>query len=176
MGVVSLVCYLHRGLIMRLCLRSRCGHSLHCWKTEVRVLNALGFDQIWHNARKLPWGLFKSDTRWGNCNSADFYFTLNCYKPTGIIPQGTHGSFLAWCQIWWNPSAFNTRISVLIFMKMTHTYITVCIAHCVNSTEYMSNQRRCRQSLGSQLLASKVISFQVALKAVQWRRLSDRKR
>jgi len=48
-----------------------------------------------------------------------------------------------------------------------HTYITNCIARCVDSTEYMSNQRRWRQSLGGQLLASKVISFQVAIKAVQ---------
>ena len=48
-----------------------------------------------------------------------------------------------------------------------HTYITICRARCVDSTEYTSNQRRWRQSLGGQLLASKVISFQVALKAVQ---------
>ena len=48
-----------------------------------------------------------------------------------------------------------------------HTYITICIARCVDSTEYMSNQRCWRQLLGGQLLASKVISFQVALKAVQ---------
>jgi len=48
-----------------------------------------------------------------------------------------------------------------------HTYITMCVAPCVDSTEYMSKQRRWRQSLGGQLSASKVISFQVALKAVQ---------
>ena len=48
-----------------------------------------------------------------------------------------------------------------------HTYITICRARCVDSNEYLSNQRRCRQSLGGQLLASKVVSFQVALKAVQ---------
>ena len=36
-----------------------------------------------------------------------------------------------------------------------HTYITICIARCVDSTEYMSNQRRWRQSpSGGQLLAS----------------------
>ena len=45
-----------------------------------------------------------------------------------------------------------------------HIYITICIARCVDSTEYLLNQRRWRQSLGGQLLASKVISFQVALK------------
>jgi len=56
---------------------------------------------------------------------------------------------------------------VVFVLMMIHTYITICIACCVESTEYTSNQRRWRQSLGGQLLASKVISFQVALKAVQ---------
>ena len=43
--------------------------------------------------------------------------------------------------------------------NVIHTYIAICRARCVDSTEYMSNQRRWRQSLGGQLLASKVISF-----------------
>ena len=56
---------------------------------------------------------------------------------------------------------------ILYYNIILHTYITICIARCVDSTEYMSNQRRWRQSLGGQLLASKVISFQLALQAVQ---------
>ena len=40
-----------------------------------------------------------------------------------------------------------------------HTCIAICRARCVDSTEYLSNQRRWRQSLGGQLLASKVVSF-----------------
>jgi len=40
-----------------------------------------------------------------------------------------------------------------------HTYITICIARCVDSTEYMSNQRRWRQSLADYLLMLLTIFF-----------------
>ena len=65
--------------------------------------------------------------------------------------------------------ALSCTIFELFEVEYIHTYIHTkfCIARCVDSTEYMSNQRRRRQSLGGHLLASKVISFQVALKAVQ---------